>query len=171
VKILKNEWRKNMRNIIIGVKKDDLLRLLNVAFEKEQRRILNNEACHFDLVLHPASSNDPIENFFIDNYLYHTYIEYFTSTSSSDDYVSETCKIDLEIPAVVLPEEKDMERLPILMGLVGISSIEKIIDIINKIESETIEIRINPIETDGMFSYSITSIEDHLFPADTVKIF
>ena len=152
---------------IIGVRKEDLLKLLKIALEKEQKRKLNNEICHFDFMLYPALSSN--EDFLVDNYLYHVCIEYFTS-SSLDDYIQEICKIDFEIPAVVILPDNSKKNLPILIGLAGID-IQEMIDVINKIDNETIELEINPIEVDGMLSCSIMSIEDLFSASNSIKIF
>jgi hypothetical protein len=166
VKILKNGG-KNME-IIIGIRKEDLLKLLNAALEKVQIRKMLNEECHFDLVLHPASSNNEVKDFFIDHFLYYAHIEYFTSSSSdSSDYISETCKIELEAPVVILHRE-NLKRLPILLGLW--LHIEKAIDMIKEIDNETLELKISPIEIEDMYSCSITSIEECL-TSDIIKIF
>jgi hypothetical protein len=157
-----------MKKVIIGIRKEDLLMLLNVALEKEQKRKLNNEICHFDLILKPAS-NDETGDFFIDHFLYYAYIEYFTSSSSdSSDHIPETCKIELEVPVVILPRE-NLKRLPILLGLW--ISIEKAIDIISGIDSETIEMKVDSIvEVDGMLSCSILELEDLFSTSDSIKI-
>lgn len=162
---------------IITVRKEDLLKLLEVASEKEEkRRKMLKEKCHFDIMLNPVQTED--KDFLAENYSYRMYIEYFTSPINSnedndDSHVTETCKIEYTIPAVVMPSDKanspkklPILKLPILIGLVGIPNIQKIIDIVNKIDSESIDIKINPIEVEGMLSYSIIDdIEDHILPS------
>lgn len=146
---------------IIKTEKEDLLRLLNIALEKKQRRRAMNEVCHFDLMLYPFPNT-------YDETLYHLYVEYFTTSQNNEDYVEEICKIDFAINCFVLPNEESIEAtstMPIVIGLVGVD-IQEIIDLVNKIDNEIVEMEINPIEVDGMLSYSIISIQD-LFPALT----
>jgi hypothetical protein len=133
--------------VIISVKKEDLIRLLEVTLlETEQRKL--GEKCCFDLILEPTSDG------------YQAYIEYFTLLDS-DLYVEETCKIEYKIPAAV-SFSNCISNSKILIGLVGIN-MQKIIDTVEKINNDMVKIRINPIEVDGILSRSIVAIED-LFP-------
>lgn len=144
----------------ISVKKEDLLRLLNVALEKEQRRKILNEGCHFYLIIEPSvEEEDYIDE---DHHFYYMYAEYFTSPLNSDrsKYTIETSKIGYLIPTAVSfsnPDDDDF-LMPIFIGL-GIS-IQEIIDAVNKINNDTITIEMEPIEVDGILSLSILSIED-----------
>jgi hypothetical protein len=141
---------------IITVGKEDLLKLLNIALEKEQKRKAMNEICHFDLMLYPFPD-------MYDDTLYDLCIEYFTTSRDNDkDYAEEICKIDSQMIMCSASHEKEQPPIPIVIGLVGVS-IEKIADYIGKINDEIIRLEIDPIEVDGMLSYSIVSIED-LFP-------
>jgi len=141
---------------IITVGKEDLLKLLNIALEKEQKRRAINEICHFDLMLYPFPNMH-------DETLYNLCIEYFTTPqdNNDEDYVEEICKIDSQIMCFVSYEKEQMP-IPIVIGLVGVN-IKKIADYIGKINDEIVKLEINPIEVDGMLSYSIISVED-LFP-------
>jgi hypothetical protein len=88
------------------------------------------------------------------------YVEYFTSAEDKEEDVAEICKIDYTIPVILF----NQNQKPILIGL--ITSMQKVINVVNKINSETIKIEIEPIEIEDILSYSIIDdIEDHILPS------
>ncbi|MBX0312716.1 MAG: hypothetical protein JHC31_13280 [Sulfurihydrogenibium sp.] len=148
---------------VITAKKEDLLKLFETALEKQEKRKILKEKCHFDIVVTP--SNDPD-----DDNDYYMYIEYFTSPypdNNDNNYESETCKINYEIPvAVTIPPELEFiisEKPQIYIGLIEYMSIEKAINKINEIDDDLIEIEIYPSKIQNILSYSIIeNVKDHI---------